>query len=349
MSKARNLARLIVDSSGDVDSSALDNAPNPITVIDSDPSYDSNGTLGDLWLNTTSGELFALTDATADQNVWKNIGDGTGGISNLGLVSTNPADSAKALYELGRTSGNYYVNNIWTGNVTRLVYCELGFDYKGAGTLYHLQRFHPAHLSGYSAYNCGPSTSTTTITNLSDSLDNNTDFSFRYETYSSGTGAAIALKSSVAAAQTGQVFIRIDQYKGGSGDGSNPVGEGSITFDNDTSGDAYVSAQVSASYSTNYQTLPNQFTYMSAGFLLPANAGIATFTLNDVVAAYDNNTTSIALARSNLGSASATAHTPQAGTVSITTGYYWNFKHQGWSDTGTIARSSHMYWVAAEI
>jgi hypothetical protein len=45
----------------------------------SDPAVDTNptGGLGTVWANTTSGEMFILTDATAGANVWKNVGDGT--------------------------------------------------------------------------------------------------------------------------------------------------------------------------------------------------------------------------------------------------------------------------------
>ena len=45
-----------------------------------DPAADTNpaGGVGSMWLNTTSGELYSCTDATADANVWTNTGDGTG-------------------------------------------------------------------------------------------------------------------------------------------------------------------------------------------------------------------------------------------------------------------------------
>jgi hypothetical protein len=63
----------------------LDSAP---TKNASDPAIDTNpsGGLGTLWLNTTSGELFMLTDATTDENVWTNVGAGTGDVrlNNLG-------------------------------------------------------------------------------------------------------------------------------------------------------------------------------------------------------------------------------------------------------------------------
>ena len=56
-----------------VDGSALTNMPG-ITKSASDPATDTNpsGGLGTLWANTTSGELFGLTDATTDENVWTN-------------------------------------------------------------------------------------------------------------------------------------------------------------------------------------------------------------------------------------------------------------------------------------
>lgn len=53
------------------------------TVDASDPTYTENisgASVGHLWVNSTSGEVFVLTDATANLNVWTNIGDGTGTI-----------------------------------------------------------------------------------------------------------------------------------------------------------------------------------------------------------------------------------------------------------------------------
>jgi hypothetical protein len=56
----------------------------------SDPAIDTNGTLGDIWVNTASGEMFILTDATAGENVWTNVGGGDGDVqlwSYPGLTS----------------------------------------------------------------------------------------------------------------------------------------------------------------------------------------------------------------------------------------------------------------------
>jgi len=53
-----------------------------ITTSSGDPAIDTdNGILGEMFVNTTSGEVYICTDITAGSNVWKNVGDGTGNIS----------------------------------------------------------------------------------------------------------------------------------------------------------------------------------------------------------------------------------------------------------------------------
>ena len=57
----------------------LTNVPGP-TSSTSDPAIDTNPTLGAKWINKTSGEVYICTDATAGENVWTNVGAGTGDI-----------------------------------------------------------------------------------------------------------------------------------------------------------------------------------------------------------------------------------------------------------------------------
>ena len=57
----------------------LVNTPGP-TNSTSDPAIDTNSTLGAKWINKTSGEVYICTDATTDENVWKNVGAGTGDV-----------------------------------------------------------------------------------------------------------------------------------------------------------------------------------------------------------------------------------------------------------------------------
>ena len=65
----------------------LTNVPGP-TVSTSDPAIDTNSTLGKKWVNKTSGEAYICTDATTDENVWTNVGAGTGSVSPWAFQGT---------------------------------------------------------------------------------------------------------------------------------------------------------------------------------------------------------------------------------------------------------------------
>jgi len=62
------------------------------TVSTSDPATDTNpSATGHLWVNKTSGETYVCSSATSDNNVWKNIGSGTGDVENTvtgGTITT---------------------------------------------------------------------------------------------------------------------------------------------------------------------------------------------------------------------------------------------------------------------
>ena len=65
-----------------VDGSLLTSIPSSFTKNASDPALNTNpsGGVGTLWANTTSGEVYVCTDATAGANVWKNVGAGSGNV-----------------------------------------------------------------------------------------------------------------------------------------------------------------------------------------------------------------------------------------------------------------------------
>jgi hypothetical protein len=64
-----------------VDGSLLTNMVTALSAS-SDPTISTNpsGGVGTKYKNTTDGEIFICTDATAGENVWKNVGAGTGDI-----------------------------------------------------------------------------------------------------------------------------------------------------------------------------------------------------------------------------------------------------------------------------
>mgnify|MGYP006142517457 CR=1 FL=1 len=74
-----------------------------ITTSASDPLVTTNpaGGVGTLWANTTSGEMFVCTDATAGANVWYNVGAGTGDVQPWVYAGTS----------YGYTYGSQYPNN----------------------------------------------------------------------------------------------------------------------------------------------------------------------------------------------------------------------------------------------
>ena len=79
---------VVLDRSGRLPavSGALITNLTSATKSASDPTISTNpsGGTGTEWHNTTSGEVYICTDATAGENVWTNIGDGTGDIQPSG-------------------------------------------------------------------------------------------------------------------------------------------------------------------------------------------------------------------------------------------------------------------------
>jgi hypothetical protein len=55
--------------------------PDAITKVTSDPTATTNASLGDVYVNTTTGEMFVCTNATTNNNVWINVGEGSGNIN----------------------------------------------------------------------------------------------------------------------------------------------------------------------------------------------------------------------------------------------------------------------------
>ena len=97
-----------------------------ITTSSSDPAIDTDpsGGIGTVWANTTSGEMYACTDATAGANVWTNVGDGTGDIEPWYFGGTNYG------YSYGGTS-NSNINQFSLtsdGKIKKTVYESTNLD-----------------------------------------------------------------------------------------------------------------------------------------------------------------------------------------------------------------------------
>ena len=266
-------------------------------------------------------------------------------------TSTNPATSAKQLYDAGYTSsGNYYINNIFTNNSAAQVYCLMNFNFKGAGTGYHLQKFLPSVLSNFSQVSV--SNATATLSTISTTATDATTYNYRYTTNNSGSGAAGVRHLGLSITDVGQIFIRID-FKGNSyGDGSNPIGIGGPEFDTNNSGN--VTSSGGTTYNASWSqpsasTVQSGGGYLSHGYLFPSNVASGSGTAQSIVAAYGQGNSQSNAVADLVSSTGFTSMSKSAGDYTIGSSNNLAFKHQGWSDTGNSAQSDCIYWIAAAI
>jgi hypothetical protein len=90
----------------------------------SNPTITTGGSLGDVYLNTTTGELFSLTDATVGANVWSNIGRGTGNVSPFTpTIATGGTITIDGDYKVHTfiSSGTFTISQIGDDNLRALV------------------------------------------------------------------------------------------------------------------------------------------------------------------------------------------------------------------------------------
>jgi hypothetical protein len=71
---------------------ATQNASDP--VIATNPS----GGVGTEWQNTTTGEVFVCTDATAGANVWKNVGESSGNVAPIPYLGSRGVFAGHRVY-----------------------------------------------------------------------------------------------------------------------------------------------------------------------------------------------------------------------------------------------------------
>ena len=117
---------LQVDGSGNMpalDGSQLTGVES-FTKSASDPTISTNpsGGVGTEWVNTTSGEIYLCTDATAGANVWTNVGAGSGNIdpwafqgSSFGYAAGGGMPTSNVIQKYSFTSD---ANGTDVGNLT---------------------------------------------------------------------------------------------------------------------------------------------------------------------------------------------------------------------------------------
>ena len=156
---------------------------NLFTKSAADPTETSNVTLGTIWVNTLSGEIFVCIDATTDENSFINVGTGT--LSILGnVIPGEPTDNVPDM--LNSTS----VSHTFTG----------GTD-DDTVTHYHVDQISDVNLLSVAAAEVAagsPHVFTTT------SVVNDTDVTFRVRTkdndgaYSNGITVTVSVLAPLA-------------------------------------------------------------------------------------------------------------------------------------------------------
>ena len=118
----------------------LTNLPitDEITKSTSEPAGDTNpsGGVGSLWLRTTTGEMYCLTDATTDANVWTNIGEGTGNQPFIYMTATGGTITSDGNFKVHvfNSSGTFEVTTLGDiGTVEYLVIAGGGAGAHGGG------------------------------------------------------------------------------------------------------------------------------------------------------------------------------------------------------------------------
>ena len=366
---AGNLATFYSDLSSSTTIAAADSDGDSLTYAIAGGS----ALYGGLSLNTSTGAITGNPNPDVTNNTTNTFdataSDGVSTISRTFNIiisaalgsSTNPATSAKQLFDAGyTTNGAYYINNIFTGGAAENVYCRFNNNFYGAGTVYHVQKFVPsghnssAALSNFSQYgNFTPSSAT--LTALTSSATSESAYNYRYTTNNSGSGAAGVRQTGLRVNQMSSsgIFIAVDHKMNSHGDGGNALGDGGPSFDHNTTGDVNSntgSHTYSNEWSTGYVVGQNQANpYYVYGFLYPNNWNNGSGTAQNVIWKGGQGT-SLASAWQKLNSSSNSETFTRAGNgYTINTTDYLAFKHQGWSDVGNSAQTDCSYWIAAAI
>ena len=119
-----------------ISGASLTNLPTEITKSTSEPAGDTNpsGGVGSLWLRTSTGEMYCCTDSTTDNNVWINIGDGTGAMPFTGMTATGGTITTDGNYKVHSftSSGTFQVTTV--GDVGTVEYLVVAGGGGGGGT-----------------------------------------------------------------------------------------------------------------------------------------------------------------------------------------------------------------------
>jgi hypothetical protein len=93
-----------------------------VTTSSADPTITSNKPLGSLWVNSTSGDMFVITNATTDQNVWINVGVGVYSVYSYagkvqGYLSRLDSEQIETVSLVNDGGGTEVAGLVWTKGI----------------------------------------------------------------------------------------------------------------------------------------------------------------------------------------------------------------------------------------
>lgn len=164
-----------------------------VTQGTANPTATENGTLGDLFLNKTSGQLFALTGATTNQNVWTNIGDGSGTAGYFAATGGTTSTSGIYTFHTFTSSGSFVVSGA-TKTMDILMVAGGGGGgagwYSGGGGAGGMQALTSVNIAaGSYTVTIGAGGAGSTSTSLAGSDGGNTSFTGQSNSVGGGGGA----------------------------------------------------------------------------------------------------------------------------------------------------------------
>ena len=201
----------------------------------SDPTISTNpsGGVGTKFKNTTSGEMYICTDATAGSNVWTNVGEGSGDVvpwafggSNYGFMCGNQAGLHINRFSLTADGGG----TDWGDLVGTSVYSKSGHSDKDNGYGYHSGGYPVINeIARFSFLSSGTSNDVGNLTQASSavcSVTNATHCYFVGHEYNAGGGGDGTVVSRLAFASSGNASDWCDlmQNQFGGGGATNPDG-----------------------------------------------------------------------------------------------------------------------------
>ena len=262
-------------------------------------------------------------------------------------TSSNPATSAKQLYDAGYTTdGIYYFNNFLTGGQDKQAYAR--FDVKDSlnTNKLHLQRIDPGHLSNHAIRNYTNSGSHSLTRQSGNATDSTVGAGSTY-TYtansSTGSGCSSMVDTGLTLSQLHGYTLAFELHQTSIGDGNNSLQYG-FDFSSSINGGNYGHNYVPDIYLGNSKTQEVKYYLQAINFV--ANGSETTVQKNALGGQYRHATNSTVWSNFYSDSGDKTDISNGSETInSSQTAEYIGIRFGGWADHTTDKTGYYAIWA----